>query len=90
MSFTFVPRSANCSQVRGTGPYLQNVCLIINVDVNGLKGPNRRGRDTFNFHLTKNGIIPAGLQSENFLGFKMLHVAVAQIIQMEKLVPIGC
>ncbi len=38
-----------------------NVCASIYIDTNGVSSPNQYGRDTFNFILTKRGIIPSGL-----------------------------
>lgn len=40
-----------------------NVCGTIRIDVNGKKKPNVMGRDTFDFIVTKDKIIPAGLSS---------------------------
>ena len=37
-----------------------NTCQIILIDVNGAKGPNAVGRDTFAFTLKENGFFPAG------------------------------
>lgn len=47
----------------GTSIALQNGCGFYAVDVNGFKGPNKLGYDSFFFVLTKYGIIPAGDQS---------------------------
>ena len=49
--------SDNCSK-RGNGS--EDVCQFIMVDVNGSKGPNRVGRDTFHLALKADGIFPAG------------------------------
>ena len=37
------------------------ICGFMGVDVNGPKGPNRAGRDYFEFYITKTGIYPMGL-----------------------------
>lgn len=44
----------------GTSLPLKNTCGQIWVDINGYKGPNQWGIDTFNFFITKYGIIPDG------------------------------
>lgn len=43
---------------------LNHVCAYYFVDINGFKGPNQLGKDTFLFYLTKYGIIPSGLKDE--------------------------
>lgn len=48
-----------CSNDYGSGP-LKNTCGLIFVDINGSKGPNKIGRDTFEFLITKLGIYPVG------------------------------
>ena len=54
--------SDSCSTTRyGTG----GVCEEMIVDINGAKGPNVIGKDTFAFDLTPNGLIPAGCSSGN-------------------------
>ena len=44
----------------GTASGSDNVCHIIKVDVNGAKGPNTAGRDTFAFTLKEDGLYPTG------------------------------
>lgn len=39
-------------------------CAYFFVDINGSKGPNVTGRDTFEFLITKNGLRPAGYNEE--------------------------
>lgn len=51
--------SANCT---GTYNSMTNLCDIINIDTNGLAGPNMRGRDIFRFYLTNTKLIPDGAQ----------------------------
>ena len=46
--------SDNCSHSS------EMACQIIDVDVNGAKGPNAVGIDTFTFILRENGLVPAG------------------------------
>lgn len=36
------------------------------VDINGAKGPNMFGKDMFSFRLNKRGIMPIGLQGDNY------------------------
>lgn len=55
---------ANCSGSYGPNA-LGNICVTYYVDVNGDKGPNTFGKDTFVFLLTKTGIIPNGVPSQN-------------------------
>ena len=38
---------------------------FMTVDINGAKGPNRYGRDVFEFFITKTGIYPRGLFAKN-------------------------
>lgn len=44
----------NCTQSKGTGP-LTSTCFAVDFDINGLKEPNRAGRDTFTFRVIKTG-----------------------------------
>lgn len=46
--------------VAGTSLALQNACGDLGVDINGYKGPNQLGKDTFTFFITKYGIVPYG------------------------------
>ncbi|OGH94726.1 MAG: hypothetical protein A2039_01390 [Candidatus Melainabacteria bacterium GWA2_34_9] len=39
-----------------------SICGWINLDVNGIKGPNIFGKDIFTFDITKDKIIPTGLE----------------------------
>lgn len=41
----------------------------ISVDINGFKGPNTWGKDTFTFILTEQGIIPSGTQTKIYNSF---------------------
>lgn len=41
-----------------------NVYGSYTVDINGFKGPNQWGKDTFRFYLTIYGIVPVGTQQE--------------------------
>lgn len=56
--------SSNCGTYWGPTNSLGNVCASYNVDINGNKGPNQFGKDTFTFLLTKFGVIPAGAQQQ--------------------------
>ncbi|MBQ8167977.1 prepilin-type N-terminal cleavage/methylation domain-containing protein, partial [bacterium] len=40
--------------------------LLATVDVNGTKGPNTMGKDTFTFMFTNNGLVPDGDPSSNY------------------------
>ena len=48
---------ADCTH-NGSGTY--NLCQHFLVDVNGAKGPNTVGQDTFAFSLKENGLVPTG------------------------------
>ena len=41
-----------------------NYCALIDVDLNGEKGPNAYGRDFYTFALTENGFYPAGCDTD--------------------------
>lgn len=61
-------RSAACSINWGAA----NECGEYWIDVNGFKGPNQLGVDTFEFYLTKTRILPAGAKydsSHTFSGY---------------------
>lgn len=56
---------SDCSASYGTTNNLKSICSIYLVDVNGDKGPNIFGKDTFTFLLNKyGGIIPSGVQQQ--------------------------
>ena len=55
--------NSSCSR-DSIGSY--KTCQIILIDVNGAKGPNAVGRDTFAFALKENGLFPAGCDYGNF------------------------
>jgi len=38
----------------------RNVCMQVEVDVNGKKGPNTPGKDIYRFYVTKQGVFPDG------------------------------
>ena len=52
--------SSTCAFSKGPTLSLKNICGTYWVDVNGYKGPNQWGKDTFWIYLTKYGIIPGG------------------------------
>lgn len=61
--------NSNPSQSRlGNGP-MTRLCAVLHVDINGYKGPNRWGRDTFQFFITNgNGplLYPEGGPDDNY------------------------
>ena len=57
ISFNPSDYNSECSR-HGTGS--NNVCQLIAIDVNGLKGPNEVGKDIYNLGLREDGLIPAG------------------------------
>jgi len=61
--FVFV-RYPLCDNVSGDNLLLKNTCGDAEVDINGFKPPNQRGKDLFSFHITKNGIIPIGAAND--------------------------
>lgn len=59
--------SNDCSINYGAIKQLRDMCGILEVDVNGLKKPNKSGVDIFRFFITKTSIYPYGtaLQSDS-------------------------
>ncbi len=58
--------ASNCttdSSRSNTGPLFYS-CGIFIVDINGQKGPNQVGRDSFYFHITKQGVSPMGTSDD--------------------------
>jgi len=60
MSIGFFDYPGGCTLSQGTGALLNSVCGEIIVDINGLKKPNKIGRDMFAFYATKTGFFPLG------------------------------
>lgn len=58
----------DCDRSEGNGP-IANSCGQILVDVNGLKPPNRSGRDVFWLLVTQTGIYPCGTSYEPALDY---------------------
>lgn len=66
MSVYFFSQGDNCATSMGTGPY-SKYCGNMNVDINGLKGPNRLGRDVFYGYIvngTGPAYVPRGLPAQ--------------------------
>lgn len=64
----------NCDQDWGNSvvPYMQQTCAELIIDVNGVKGPNCKGRDAFWFYITnKKGarLYPTGGRGDNISGW---------------------
>jgi hypothetical protein len=57
-----VVRSADCT-------YRGDECGNINVDINGMKGPNQIGRDVFWFYIKKDKILPFGFSGDEAYPF---------------------
>ena len=53
---------SECTDIDGG---VQNTCGVIWIDINGKLPPNTIGKDTFNFVITKNRIIPSNLDDCN-------------------------
>lgn len=53
------PNAGNCDQLGAPSPSskVNSLCATIYVDVNGLKTPNTWGKDTFEYILTKDGLL---------------------------------
>lgn len=62
-------RNVSCTENRGNSTLLKNTCGVILVDINGEKGPNQFGQDTFWFVLAKEGILPHGTQTDTTYTF---------------------
>lgn len=63
-SLIYAWAAPSCGVV-GTSPALQSACGDLGVDINGFKGPNQLGVDTFTFFITKSGIVPYGAQQSS-------------------------
>ena len=61
MSFRYADQANNCDcaelDLDGDNAGNDCVCGRLNVDINGNKGPNKFGRDMFEFWILKNGIV---------------------------------
>lgn len=64
-SVAFFLNHKDCDWTVGSGLALGSACGSILVDVNGFKGPNTFGKDTFFFYITNRGIIPGGSKQES-------------------------
>lgn len=60
MMFFIYNFANNCAVDYGDGPLDGKVCGEFVLDINGNKGPNQSGRDTFQFWYTQDGIYPYG------------------------------
>jgi len=64
--------NSNCTNNTNYGsplinsPLYHSICGDIGIDINGESGPNQRGRDYFNFWITKTGIYPRGIYNDGF------------------------
>lgn len=56
--------NATCENHIGDTPALNSICGRYWVDINGYKNPNQYGKDLFQFHITKYGIIPFGVVAQ--------------------------
>lgn len=63
--------NSTCSDNHSSNPnsVIYAGCAVLDVDINGLEGPNQLGRDTFQFYLTKSGIFPVGLPEDEDYSF---------------------
>lgn len=51
---------SSCSLKEGSPLYIKNGCAYFEVDVNGIKKPNKHGKDIFGFVITPEGTFPFG------------------------------
>lgn len=58
--------NSTCQQQYGINNF-QYQCGIIGVDINGVKGPNKLGVDTFYFSILKSGVYPMGLPDNTWI-----------------------
>ena len=58
--------SANCQSTGFGSPASQSTCGTISIDVNGLQGPNKFGKDMYMVHLLQNKVLPIGTQGDIF------------------------
>lgn len=54
--------------VGGTNPALQNECGWVTIDVNGLKPPNKWGRDIYTLKIYLDSVKPMGVEGDNTVG----------------------
>lgn len=65
MSVLVQNTSNNCTSDSGSGKLDSSVCGLIVIDVNGLKKPNKAGRDVFSFYITRDAMLyPYGGRDE--------------------------
>ncbi|MBR6163762.1 type II secretion system protein [bacterium] len=60
----FEPFNPACSDTSDRAG-AENVCMFMEVDLNGMKKPNTVGRDVFVFLLKKDGLFPSGCDIQN-------------------------
>ena len=91
-SIMVLVNSGSCTNARGPGKHLSNICAWVFVDLNGKNAPNTMGRDVFGFYLTKYGFIPDGTKDETRYDFKHStgHGRTAWVIYNENLDYLKC
>lgn len=65
MNYAFINVSKNCTSGLYTENSVAKSCGEIYVDLNGFKGPNTFGKDIFNFLVTREKIVPQGMEGTN-------------------------
>jgi len=67
---TVVINNSNCGATPSTAPagspLYSSICGEIDIDINGVSGPNQYGRDFFVFWITKTGIYPVGTYNDGY------------------------
>ena len=63
-SFAVRLDNASCNTIKGNNAFLQHICGIAFIDINGLRKPNVAGKDKFEFYITSYGIYPRGSMFE--------------------------
>jgi len=55
---------SNCDGDGYGGSPLNDICTWVTVDLNGFKKPNTYSKDIFEFYITKNRVVPRGIQGD--------------------------
>lgn len=63
--FNLSPSNFNCSAKT-------DVCMLLTIDVNGFKKPNKMGRDMFELYIEPTNVVPNGTQGASATGYDVL------------------
>ena len=64
-ALSFSIGAPDCSRSYSTDSALSRTCGLVDLDIDGPKGPNTAGKDYFQFFVTRDGIVPRGSQGSN-------------------------